>query len=147
MLKVELRPLRLVTTTLTLPFFALGVRHVMVVGLMTLTFVASVLPKKTRAPGSKSRPLIVTAVLLFTFPVFGVIAVLPPSARIIPGRLDRTIRIGAEPRLGIGWRKADPVEPSDFLRVLELMAPCIKIVPPLARALAGDAGRAFGIRH
>lgn len=69
------------------------------------------------------------------------------SARIRSGRLARTIRIGIEPRLGIGRGQANPAEPIDFFRVLDQFAVGSEIMSLLARALAGNASSACAIRH
>ena len=69
---VELCRSGLVTSTLTAPAVCAGVVAVIVVGLLTVTFVAAVPPKLTVAPVEKFDPLIVTAVPPVVGPLSGV---------------------------------------------------------------------------
>src|SRR5690606_21293790 len=70
---------------------------------------------------------------------FGIVAVLLASARIDPGGEQVPAFVRAVPRVGIGRRQRDPVEPVDLVAVGDALAGRIEIGPAMRHLLAGDA--------
>ena len=71
--------------------------------------------------------------------VIGVIAILLAPARILAGRLDMAVWIGAEPGVGVSRGQSDGVQAVDFVAVGDALAVGVEIAPGAADLLAGDA--------
>ena len=68
------------------------------------------------------------------------IAILLASPSIDSGSLHVAIWIGAEPRIFIGRRQPDTIQPIDFIAIRDPISFGVEIGPVSAHALARDAG-------
>src|SRR5205085_4309206 len=75
-------------------------------------------------------------------PEIGMVAILLAALVVIAGRLDVAVRIGAEPGVAIGGRKADAVQPVDLVAVGDPLSAGVEILPVTALPPARDARQA-----
>ncbi len=97
------------------------------------------LAQRRQLAAERRQPLIFAAVA--PGPEIGMIAILPPPARIIADALDVAVRVGAEPDPLISRRHTDRVEPVDLVAVGDPFPVRSEILPIAPAPFAADPGR------